>query len=69
MNNRLTKELNKSKSIGSRTVKKSKMRWEDDVINDLQKIKVTNLKVADDVRVWKRIIKKVKKFKSEFMVP
>ena len=36
------------------------MRWQDDVINDLKKKKVTNLIVAEDRRTWKRSIDKAK---------
>ena len=35
-NQRLKKKLYKWKSIGSRTVGRPKMRWEDDVVNDLK---------------------------------
>ena len=38
----------KWKPIGSRTVSRTRMRWEDDVINYLKKNKVTNLKGAEE---------------------
>ena len=37
------------KSLGNKTFSRSKMRWEDDVINDLKKMKVKNLKITKEV--------------------
>ena len=37
--------------IGSRTFGRPKMRWKDDVINDLEKMKVPKLKVTEGRRV------------------
>ena len=42
--------LYKWKSIGSLTVYKPKIIWEDDIIDDLKKMKVTNLKVSKAYR-------------------
>ena len=44
--------------MGSRTVDRS--RWEDDMRNDLKKIKVSEDRIA-----WKKIIQKAKTFKFE----
>ena len=41
---------------------------EDDVINDLKKMKLTNFKVAEQ-RTWRLIIEKAKTFKFEVLVP
>ena len=56
----LTEKLYKWKTIGCRTVGRSKMRWEEDVIKCLKKMQVTNVNVAVERRAWKTIIEKTK---------
>ena len=63
-----TKKEKQMKPRGSITVGRPKMGWKDDVTKDLKKMKVTNLKVAEDRRAWKRIIEKTKTLTSEIVV-
>ncbi|KAJ9584585.1 hypothetical protein L9F63_021073 [Diploptera punctata] len=66
---RLVKKLYKWKPIGGRAVERPKIRWEDDTMNDLRKMKVTNLNMARDRLAWRRIIEKAKTFTFEVVVP
>ncbi|KAJ9586838.1 hypothetical protein L9F63_019569 [Diploptera punctata] len=66
---RLVKRLYTWKPIGDRDVGRPEIRWEDDTMNDLRKIKVTNLNVARDRLAWRRIVEKAKTFTSEVVVP
>ena len=59
----------KYKPKESRRVGRPKIRWDDELINDLKKMKVINLKVAEYGRSWKRIIEKTKTFKFKIVVP
>ena len=59
---RLTKKIYEWKPIVNITVGRPKVRWEDDVIKDLKKIKVENLNTAKGREAWKMIIEKAKTF-------
>ena len=70
MNNKSqTIKLNKWKLIGSTTIDKVKMRYEEDVFNDLKKMEMTHLKVAEHRRAWKWIVENTKTFTFEIVVP
>jgi hypothetical protein len=47
--------------IGTRPVGKPRQRWQEDVMEDLQKLKVRNLKeAAKDRRAWRDLADKTK---------
>ncbi|PSN35951.1 hypothetical protein C0J52_24023 [Blattella germanica] len=39
---RITKRMYKWKPIASRTSRRSKNRWEDDIMNDIKRLKINN---------------------------
>ena len=45
------------------------MRWKVEVINDLKKMKMTNLNMVGDRREWRRSIEKAETFKFEVVMP
>jgi hypothetical protein len=57
----VVKKIHKWKPFTGRPVGRSKCRWEDDVRNDLKKIKLTNrTEYVQDRLKWKGIVEKVK---------
>ena len=67
-NQRLVKKLYKWKPIGTRARGRPKSRWEEDVLDDLRKMKV-NLNQAKDRAIWKKHIEKAKTFNFEVVEP
>ena len=52
---RTTKKLLDWKPVGSRLVGRPRQRWQDDVMEDLEKLKIKNWKeTAKDRRTWER---------------
>ncbi|PSN53149.1 hypothetical protein C0J52_06267 [Blattella germanica] len=58
----------KWKPIGTRARGRPKSRWEEDVLDDLRKMKV-NLNQAKDRAIWKKHIEKAKTFNFEVVEP
>ena len=67
---RLVKQIYKWKPIGTRAVGRPKNRWEDDVINDMRKLRISNwMGVIQNRGQWKRIVEKAKTFNFEVVEP
>jgi hypothetical protein len=53
------------KSMGTRPVRKPRQRWQEDVMEDLKKLKVKNWKeAAKDRRTWRDLAEKAKTHKG-----
>jgi uncharacterized coiled-coil protein SlyX len=51
--------------MGTRTVRKPRQRWQEDVMEELKKLKVTNWKeAAKDRRTWRDLAEKAKTHKK-----
>jgi len=58
---RMVKAINSWKPISKTPTGRPKMRWEDDVKKDIQKLKVPNWKTfVQDRRRWKEVFEKAK---------
>jgi hypothetical protein len=63
---RMAKAINSWKPISRRPIGRPKIRWEDDVRKDIQKLKVLNWKtLVQDRRRWKELVEKVKTLHKE----
>ncbi|PSN58367.1 hypothetical protein C0J52_12999 [Blattella germanica] len=62
---RITKIMYKWKPIASRSSGRPKNRWEDDIINDIKRLKINNwiTKVQNSTQ-WKTFVEKAKAFKQ-----
>ena len=57
----MVKAIHAWKPISKRPIGRPKIRWEDDVKEDIQRLKVPNWKIlVQDRRKWKEVDKKVK---------
>jgi hypothetical protein len=62
---RPTRKLLDSKPMGTRPVGRPRLRWQEDVTEDLRKLKVKNWKeTAKDRRTWRHLAEKVKTHKG-----
>jgi hypothetical protein len=62
---RPTRKLLDWKSMGTGTVGRTRQRWQEDVVEDLKKLKVKNRKEAvKDRRTWRDLAEKVKTHKG-----
>jgi len=53
------------KPMGTRPVRKRRQRWQDDVMEDLKKLKIKNwMKTAEDRRTWRDLAEKAKTHKG-----
>jgi uncharacterized coiled-coil protein SlyX len=51
--------------MGTRPVERPRQRWQDDVIEDLKKIKIKNWKeTAKNKRTWRDLVEKAKTHKG-----
>jgi len=58
---RMVKAINSWKPISKRPTGRPKIRWEDDVKKDIQRLKVLNWKTfVQDRRRWKEVVEKAK---------
>jgi hypothetical protein len=58
---RMVKAMHSWKPISKRPTRTPKIRWEDDVKKDIQKLKVPNWKTfVQDRRRWKEVVEKAK---------
>jgi hypothetical protein len=58
---RMVKAIHSWKPISKRPVGRPKMRWEDNVRNSIQKLKVPNCKtLVQERRRWKELVEKAK---------
>jgi hypothetical protein len=63
---RMVKAIYSWKPISRRPVGRPKIRWEDDVRKDIQKLKVSNWKtLVQDRRRWKELVEKAKTLRRE----
>jgi len=63
---RMVKAIFSWKSISRRPIGRPKMRWEDDVRKDIQKLKVPNWQIlVQDKRRWKELVEKAKTLHKE----
>jgi uncharacterized coiled-coil protein SlyX len=50
--------------MGTRLIRRPRQRWQEDVMEDLKKLKVKNWKeTAKDIRTWRDLTEKVKTHK------
>jgi hypothetical protein len=62
---RPTRKLLDWKPMGTRPVERPRQRWEEDVMEDLKKLKVKNWEEADkDRRTWRELAEKAKTHKG-----
>ena len=62
---RPTRKLLDWKSMGTRSVRRSRQRWQEDVVEDLKKLKVKNWKeAAKGRRTWRDLTEKAKTLKG-----
>jgi hypothetical protein len=62
---RMVKRLCKWKPMLTRPLGRPKNRWEDDIINDIKKLKIKNLtSCIQDCNKWKLYVEKAKIFKE-----
>ncbi|PSN30977.1 hypothetical protein C0J52_24736 [Blattella germanica] len=62
---RITKRIYKWKPIASRTSGRPKNRWEDDIMNDIKRLKINNwICVVQNRTQWKSFVEKAKAFKQ-----
>jgi hypothetical protein len=62
---RMVNKLYKWKPMLTRTLGRTKDRWEDDIINDMKKLKVKNWTSCNqDSNKWKLYVEKTKTFKE-----
>ena len=62
---RPTRKLLEWKPMGIRSVGRPRQRWQEDVMEDLKKLKVKNWKeIANDRRTWTDLAQKVKTHKG-----
>jgi hypothetical protein len=62
---RTTRNLLDWRTMGTRAVGRPRQRWQEDVMEDLQKLKVKNLKeAAKDRRTWRGLAEKLKTHKG-----
>ena len=58
---RLVKKIYKWKPIANRRLDRPKNIWEDDVLNDLKLLKVSNwMKIVGNRKEWKKVVEKTK---------
>ena len=63
---RMVKTIHSRKPISRRPIGRPKMRWEDDVRKDIQKLNVPNWKILiQDRRRWKELVEKAKTLHKE----
>jgi hypothetical protein len=63
---RMVKTIYPWKPISRRPIWRPKIRWEDDVRKNIQKLKVPNWKtLVQDWRRWKELVEKVKTLHKE----
>ena len=59
---RPTRKLLDWKLLGTRPIGRPRQRWQEDVMEDLKKLKIKNLKeTAKDIRTWRDLAEKVKR--------
>jgi hypothetical protein len=64
-NERLVRKMYKWKPLGKRMAGRPKNRWDDDVLKDLQLLKIKNWTKSIQNRVeWRKTVEKVKTFKE-----
>jgi hypothetical protein len=64
-NDRLVRKMYKWKPPGTRMAGRPVHRWEDDVMKNLQLLKIKNwTKSIQNREEWRRIVEKIKKFKE-----
>ncbi|PSN33562.1 hypothetical protein C0J52_22857 [Blattella germanica] len=62
---RITKIMYKWKSIALRSSGRSKNRWEDNVMNDIKRLKIKNwISDVQNRTQWKSFVEKAKAFKE-----
>jgi len=62
---RPTRKLLDWKSMGTRSVRRSRQRWQEDVVEDLKKLKVKNWKeAATNRKTWRGLAEKAKTHKG-----
>jgi hypothetical protein len=60
-NNRTIKKVFSTKSVRIRKIGRSKLRWEDDVIQDIKTLGVKNLRnVAMEKESWQKLLRKAR---------
>ena len=58
---KMTKKLYKWKPLTSKYIGRHKIRWEDDVVNDIRLMKLRNWnKCVQDRKVWKEFVENAK---------
>jgi hypothetical protein len=63
---RMVKAIHSWKPISRRPIGRPKIRWEDDVRKDIQKLRVPNWKIlVQDRRRWKELVEKAKTLHKE----
>jgi hypothetical protein len=63
---RMVKAIHSWKPISRRLIGRQKIRWEDDVRKDIQKLKVPNWKIlVQDRRRWKELVERAKTLHKE----
>jgi hypothetical protein len=63
---RMVKAIHSWKPISRRPIGRQKIRWEDDVRKDIQKLKVPNWKIlVQDRKRWKGLVEKTKTVHKE----
>jgi hypothetical protein len=63
---RMVKAIHSWKHISRRPKGRPKIRWEDDVKKDIQKLKVSNWKIlVQDRRRWKELVERAKTLHKE----
>jgi len=61
---RQTRKLLDWKTVGTRLVRRTRQRWQEDVMEDLKKLKIKNWKeTAEDRRTWRDLAEKAKPHK------
>ena len=62
---RQTRKLLDWKPMGTRTVGRPRQRWQEDVMEDLKKLKIKKwMETAKDRRTWRELAKKAKTHKG-----
>jgi hypothetical protein len=62
---RPTRKLLVWRPMGTRPVGRTRQRWQEDVMEDLKKLKVKNWKeTAKDIRTWRDLAEKAKSHKG-----
>ncbi|PSN44287.1 hypothetical protein C0J52_12963 [Blattella germanica] len=63
--NRITKRMYKWKLLASRSSGRPKNRWEDDIMNDIKRLKINNwISEVQNRKKWKSFVEKAKAFKQ-----